>query len=94
MVTPSLPAGAAAQGSDSLQAAYFRGALADQRVLLAAHIDRQNRKLQVMTAAGANAMARTRLRRQVRENEAEIRQLDRMIEAIDRRFSASRLTQA
>lgn len=86
--------GAAGQGSDSLQAAYFRGALADQRVLLAAHIGRQNKKLQAMTVAGTNALTITRVRRQLRENEAEIRDLDRMIEAIDRRFAASWITQA
>ncbi|AGB26812.1 hypothetical protein Mycsm_06693 (plasmid) [Mycobacterium sp. JS623] len=89
MATPSMPPAAVAQGSDSLQAAYFRGALADQRALIAAHMARQSSKLQSMTAAGANELAITRLRRQVRENEAEIRQLDRMIGAIDRRFSAS-----
>jgi hypothetical protein len=94
MATPSMPTGAVAQGSDSLQAAYFRGALADQRALIATLMGRQTKKLQSMTAVGANAMAITRLRRQVRQNEAEIRQLDRMIGAIDRRFSASWVTQA
>ena len=94
MATPSMPTGTVAQGSDSLQAAYFRGALADQRAVIAAHMARQTRKLQSMTAVGANALAITRLRRQVRENEAEIRQLDRMIGAIDRRFSASWISQA
>jgi hypothetical protein len=94
MATPSLPTGSAAQGSDCLQAAYFRGALADQRAVLTAHVTRQNKKLQAMSMAGTNAMAFARLKRQVRENEAEIRDLDRMIGAIDRRFSASWLTQA
>ena len=94
MATLSVPTAAAAQGSDSLQAAYFRGALADQRILIAAHVTRQNRKLQSMAATGTSALAITRLRRQVRENEAEIRDLDRMIEAIDRRFSRSWISQS
>jgi hypothetical protein len=94
MAIPSMPTGAVAQGSDSLQAAYFRGALADQRAVLAAHIARQNDKLRSMTVAGTNPLAITRLRRQVRENEAEIRQLDHMIEAIEQRFSALSITQA
>ena len=85
---------ATAQGSDSLQAAYFRGELADQRAIIAAHIAGQHRKLQAMAVAGANPLAVTRLRRQLRENENEIRQLDRMIGAIDLRFSASRVIQA
>jgi hypothetical protein len=41
-----------------------------------------------------NPLAVSRLRREIRENEDECRQLDHMIEAIDRRFSshwASRL---
>jgi hypothetical protein len=94
MAIPSKPTGAVAQGSDSLQAAYFRGALADQRALQAAHVTRQNKKLQAMAVAGTNALTITRLRRQVRHNEAEVRDLDRMIEAIDRRFSASWVNQA
>jgi hypothetical protein len=89
-----MPTGAVGQGSDSLQAAYFHGALADQRAMLATHVARQNEKLQSMTMAGTNALAITRLRRQVRQNEAEVRQLDHMIEAIDRRFSVSWVTQA
>jgi hypothetical protein len=94
MAIPSMPTAAAAQGSDSLQAAYFRGALADQRALIAAHVARQNEKLCSMTVAGTNTLAIARLRRQVRQNEAEIRQLDGMIEAIDRRFSALWITRA
>jgi hypothetical protein len=89
MATRSVPTAVVAQGSDCLQAAYFRGELAEQRAMLAVHLARQNKKLQSMAVAGANAFAITRLRRQVRESETEIRQLDRMVEAIDLRFSAS-----
>jgi hypothetical protein len=94
MATPSMPTGAVGQGSDSLQAAYFRGTLADQRAVLTVYITRQHNKLQSMTAAGTDLLAITLVRRQLRENEAEVRDLDRMIEAIDRRFSASWITQA
>lgn len=94
MAIPSVPTAGVTQGSDSLQAAYFRGALADRRDVLAAHVGRQNEKLRTMAVAGTSALTITRVRRQVRENEAEIRDLDRMIGAIDRRFSALWLTQA
>jgi hypothetical protein len=75
-----------ARASDSLQAAYFRGVLADQRALLAAEIVRQNRKLSFLSAK-ADSLTISRLRREIRSNETDHRQLDRMIEAIDRRFS-------
>ena len=84
---------AAAQASDSLQAAYFRGALADQRATITAAIARQNGKLATMSTK-LNPLAVSRLRREIRDNESECLQLDHMIEAIDRRFSsqwASRL---
>lgn len=75
------------QASDSLQAAYFRGALADQRSLVAAEIVRQNRKLNGLSTK-SDALAITLLRRDIRANEAECRDLDRMIAALDRRFGA------
>jgi hypothetical protein len=72
--------------SDALQAAYFRGALADQRAVLGAEIGRQTRKLGSLSMK-SDAMTISRLRREIRANEAEYRDLDRMIEALDRRFS-------
>jgi hypothetical protein len=75
-----------ALASDSLQAAYFRGVLADRRSLLAAEIGRQSRRLSFLTAK-TDSLAITRLRREIRRNEAEHRSLDRMIEALDRRFA-------
>lgn len=75
------------QASDSLQAAYFRGALADQRALLAAEIMRQTRKLNAM-ATRTDALAISQLRREIRANDAELRDLDRMIAALDRRFAS------
>jgi hypothetical protein len=94
VVNPSISTDdAAAQASDSLQAAYFRGTLADRRAAITAVIARQNGKHATMSTK-INPLAVSRLRREIRENEDECRQLDQMIEAIDRRFSshwASRL---
>jgi hypothetical protein len=88
MASPStFTANAEAQASDSLQAAYFRGALADHRATVTAVIARQDRKLAGMSRK-VSSLAVTRLRRQIRENEAECRHLDHMIEPIDRRFSS------
>ena len=94
VANPSIPTvDAAAQASDSLQAAYFRGALADLRATISAVIARQNGRLATMSTK-INPLAVSRLRREIRENEEECQQLDHMIQAIDRRFSsqwASRL---
>jgi hypothetical protein len=79
---------AAARAADALQAEYFRGALADYRAVLAAKVSRQGAKLNAMSGK-ADSMAISRMRRQLRENEAEHQRLDRMIAAIDRRFSAA-----
>ena len=87
MAIPSMPTGdVGAEASDSLQAAYFRGALADQRALLAAEIAKQTRKLGCLSTR-TDSLAISRLRRHIRANEAAHRDLDRMIAAIDRRFS-------
>ena len=89
MAIPSISTDdAAARASDSLQAAYFRGALADYRAVVAAKLTRQAAKLNAMSGK-ADSVAISRMRRQIRENEAEYRNLDSMIDAIDRRFSAS-----
>ena len=80
------------QASDSLQAAYFRGALADQRTLIAAEIMRQTRKLNGMSTR-TDALAISQLRRDIRANDAELRDLDRMIAALDRRFAEIRANQ-
>jgi hypothetical protein len=93
MVTPRVPTGDGdARASDSLQAAYFRGALADQRALLAAEIAEKTRKLACLSTT-TDSLAISRLRRQIRVDESEQRELDRMIAAIDRRFSANRVNE-
>ncbi|HJT95246.1 MAG TPA: hypothetical protein VJ777_25490, partial [Mycobacterium sp.] len=74
--------------SDSLQAAYFRGALADQRALVGAEIARQTRTMSFLSTK-TDSLAITRLRRQIRARENEQYDLDRMIAAIDRRFSTA-----
>ena len=75
------------QASDSLQAWYFRGELADQRALTAAELVRQTRKLNGMSTR-SDALAISQLRRDIRANETELRDLDRMIAALDHRFAA------
>lgn len=75
------------RASDSLQAAYFRGALTDQRALLTAEIIRQTRKLNGLSTR-SDALAISLLRRDIRANETECRDLERMIAALDRRFAA------
>lgn len=89
MAIPNLPTvEGQALASDSLQAAYLRAALADHRALVVAEIARQTRKLNLLSAR-TDSLAITRLRRQMRASESEQRELDRMIAAIDRRFSTA-----
>jgi hypothetical protein len=74
------------RASDAMQAAYFRGALADQRALVAAEVGRQAEALNSLTTK-TDAIVISRLRRDIRISEAECRELDRMIDALDRRFA-------
>jgi hypothetical protein len=88
VATPAVPFDyAEKQASDSLQAAYFRGALVDQRALVAAEIVRQTRKLNGLSTR-TDAVVISQLRRNIRANEIECRELDRMIEALERRFAS------
>ena len=88
VATPTVPFDyAEKQASDSLQAAYFREALVDQRALTAAEIMRQTRKLNGMSTR-SDALAISQLRRDIRTNDTELRDLDRMIAALDRRIAA------
>ena len=89
MATPNVPTDDnPARASDSLQASYFRGALADHRALIAAEIARHTHALD-SPSTRSDALTVSRLRREIRINEAECRDLDRMIEAIDRRFASA-----
>lgn len=87
MATPSLSYDdGPTRACDSLQAAYFRGALADRRALVAAEVARHMNALNTLTTK-TDSVAISRLRRDIRVNDAEVRELDRMIEALDRRFA-------
>lgn len=81
-----------ARAADASQAAYFRDVLADELEQVAVHLARSRVRLRACVegeqVVGFRAMAR--LRSEVREFEAEQRDLDRLIAALDRRFSALR----
>lgn len=80
----------AALAADASQAAYFRGVLADEREETVSHLARSHARLRECMAGeqvvGLRAMAR--LRSEIRELEAKKRELDRLVAAVDRRFSA------
>jgi hypothetical protein len=77
---------APARASDALQAAYFRGALVDQREVVAAELARNTHALDSLTTK-TDSVAISRLRRDIRIAAAECRELDRMIAALDSRFA-------
>jgi hypothetical protein len=80
----------AARAADASQAAYFRGVLADERVQVISNLTRTRMRLRACLegerVVGLRAMAR--LRSAVRAFEAKQRDLDYLIAALDRRFSA------
>jgi hypothetical protein len=80
---------AGADAADASQAAYFRGVLADEREQVADNLARSRARLRACAerekVVGLRTMAR--LRADVRALEAGQRDLDRLITALDRRFS-------
>jgi hypothetical protein len=80
----------AARAADSSQAAYFRGVLADEREQVGSDLARSRVRLRACVdgeqVVGLRTMAR--IRSDVRELEAKQRHLDRLIAALDRRFSS------
>jgi hypothetical protein len=80
----------AARAEDASQAAYFRGVLANERVQVISNLTRTRMRLRACLegerVVGLRAMAR--LRSEVRAFEAKQRDLDYLIAALDRRFSA------
>ncbi len=93
VATPTVPIDyAEKRASDSLQAAYFRSALVDQRALITAEIVRQTRTLNGLSTR-TDALAISRLRRDIHTNDAECRDVDRMIAALDHRFASLWSTQ-
>jgi hypothetical protein len=89
-VTVGVQCVGATRAADASQAAYFRGLLADQREDTVSDLARRHDRLRECMAGeqvvGLRAMARMRF--DVRELEAKKRELDRLIAALDRRFSA------
>ena len=80
----------ATRAADASQAAYFRGLLADQREETMSELALSRARLRDCMAGeqvvGLRTMAR--MRSDVRELEVKRRELDRLIAALDRRFSA------
>ena len=80
----------ATRAADASQAVYFRGLLADQRQETVSDLVLSRTRLRHCMAGeqvvGLRTMAR--MRSDVRELEAKKRELDRLIAALDRRFSA------
>jgi hypothetical protein len=78
------------RAADVSQAAYFRGTLADDRETVTADLAGARDRLRALTEGkqilGLRGMARARFK--VRELEYELRESDRLIGALDRRFAA------
>jgi hypothetical protein len=79
----------ATRAANASQGAYFRGFLTDEREQVADDLVRSRARLRECVegqqVVGLRAMARRRF--EVRELEARKRELDRLIAALDRRFS-------
>lgn len=78
------------RAADAYQAAYFRGVLADERQNITADLTAARDRLRDLTdgkqVLGLRGMARARFK--VRDLETRQRETDRLIAALDRRFSA------
>jgi hypothetical protein len=79
-----------AQAADASQAGYFRGTLADERQAVTTDLSGARERLDALMqgkhVVGLRGMSRARFN--VRELENELRELNRLIGALDRRFSA------
>jgi hypothetical protein len=79
-----------ARAADASQAAYFRRALAQERESAIAELAGAGERLGALTAGnqviGLRGLARARLK--TRDLEHQVRELDRLIAALDRRFAA------
>jgi len=79
-----------ARAADLSQAAYFRGTLVDEREIVAADLARARARLRDLIEGkqvlGLRGMARARFK--VRVLEQQLREVDRLISALDRRFAA------
>lgn len=78
-----------ASDADALQAAYFRGLLADERVIVAARLAKERARLATLRAADDDPFLLRHAELEVDAAEAEHRHLDRLINDLDRRFAGS-----
>lgn len=83
---------AQAREADACQAAYFRDALTGERRIVGDNLAEARAQLRECLenekAIGLSRMARARFT--VRDLEQQLRELDRMLYALDRRFTAAR----
>jgi hypothetical protein len=90
-VTVAVLGAETARAADASQAAYFRGSLSEQRQTVSTELHQAKVRLRACTerqeAVGLRGMARARF--QVRDLESQLRELDRMITVLDRRFVAT-----
>lgn len=75
-----------ASEADALQAAYFRGLLSDERVIVAARLKKERARLAALRAANDDPFLLRHAELGVEATEAEHRDLDRLIDDLDRRF--------
>jgi hypothetical protein len=73
--------------ADAMQAAYFRGTLADEREQIAGHVAKHREEMARCLTTGSMS-AVPHLRSQVRTMEAELQYLDELIAGLDARFAA------
>ncbi|MBJ7337885.1 hypothetical protein [Mycolicibacterium sp.] len=75
-----------AMAADAMQAAYFRGTLADEREYIAGHAQKHRDEMARRIASGMLSGV-PQLRSQLRSQEAELRYLDGLIAQLDRKFA-------
>ena len=78
---------ASSRVADAMQAAYFRGILADELADLSAYLAKQRGHLAARSTTG-DQFALSRLRREIKATEAQVRYVGRLIDAVERRFAA------
>jgi hypothetical protein len=81
---------AAAKAADTLQAAYFRTSLCNERAHLLAEISKRRNEIARRTERGST-YAIDRLRSHLRSVEVQVRYLDGLIARLDRRFAGCTL---
>ena len=79
---------AAAARADAMQAAHFRGVLAEHRAHLDATLAKARTRLETYRRAGDRFEAH-KLQRKIREHEDELGQLDWLISGLDRRYAGA-----